>query len=370
VGIVVQKFGGQLLGTATRIKRAAAYICATKDAGADPVVVVSAPGRSTDHFIKLAHKISEKPDPRELDMLVSVGERMGMSLMAMAINDLGRYRAVSFTGSQVGIITDNRHTDASIIEVKGYRIREAVADGMIPIVAGFQGISIEKEITTLGRGGSDATAVALAAAVGAERCELVKETGGIFSADPMLVSDARLHTEIDYATLEVMTAAGAKVIQPRAAGLAREHNVILAITAPDGRRGTLVSDRTLAKSAISVITLQVGFSISPLFSGDDASSYEIFSLPAGAAGMGLSTKGGHQTCDLVTVVGWGGKLPAEAVKTVLEYLEPEPLACFKSPGSLMIAFQAGFGRSALQNIHTRAIEAGHFDCDGSGGADY
>lgn len=348
-----------------KIRRAARYIVGAKQRGEDPVIVVSAPGRATDHFLRWARRVSDHPDERELDMLLSVGERMAMSLLAMAINAEGRYRAVSFTGSQVGIITDTRHTDASIIEVKGYRIRECIAQGRIPIVAGFQGISTEKEITTLGRGGSDATAVALAAAVGADRCELIKESGGIFSADPLLAPAARLLPEMDYVTLEAVTVAGAKVVQPRAAALAREHRVVLRVNAPDGRRGTLVSDRALSGAAIAAITLRPGLRIQTSPAGSTALESlieeEMFAWAPGSALFLNGGTGEGSPTDVATLVGWGGRLPPTAVHCGIRALKEADLpllGALRSGGSLACALAAGSGRRGLTALHAAALEAG------------
>ncbi len=366
MGIVVQKFGGRLLESPGKIRRAAHYIVQTKLNGEDPIVVVSAPGRVTDHLVRWAGKVSEHPEGRELDMLLSVGERMAMALLALAINADGRFRAVSFTGSQVGIITDTRHTDASIIEVKGFRIREAISQRQIPIIAGFQGISTEKEITTLGRGGSDATAVALAAALGADRCELIKESGGIYSADPLQVPQAKLLPVIDYTTLENMTQSGAKVVQPRAAALAKEHHVVLSINAPDGRRGTLVVDRTLSKSMVSAITLRSGKLLTlkngELSKSNFGSPSELFwwsndgvcSVSFGASALGTPV-------EVVTVVGWGGLLPSEAVEISLAAVrdgELTPLAIFRSEGTLLIVFPNSIGKAALGELHSSILRAG------------
>jgi len=366
MGIVVQKFGGQLVGSPARIRRAAAFVIATKEAGDDPVVVVSAPGRITDYFTKLAFRVAEKPDERELDMLLSVGERMGMSLLAMAINGIGRYKAVSFTGSQVGIITDTRHTNASIIEVKGYRIREAIAEGMIPIVAGFQGISTDKEITTLGRGGSDATAVALAAAIGAVRCELIKESGGVFTADPAILPEAIQHFDMDYATLEALTAAGAKVVQPRAAALAREHHVTLSVASLDGTKSTLVSDRTLSTAPISAIILQDKFF---LLAGiaNEGECGENFFWQRGGGWLCLTRVGGRGTLvDTLTLVGWGGQFPQHAVKVIQRVVAQEALALIRTPATLVVAVEAGHGSAVLRMVHTAAIAAGLFKRSGVG----
>src|SRR5277367_1926961 len=187
---VVMKFGGTSVADADRIKRAAQRIVAQREAGNRVVAVLSARGKTTDELIAMAEEISEAPDPREMDMLLSTGERISCALCAMAINDLG-HRAISLTGSQAGIVTDTSHTKARILDVRADRIRAALADDAIVLVAGFQGVSTANDVTTLGRGGSDTTAVALAAAVGADACEIYTDVTGVFSADPRIVPDAR-----------------------------------------------------------------------------------------------------------------------------------------------------------------------------------
>lgn len=319
--VVIQKFGGRLLETPGRIHKAAAFITATKSGGEDPVVVVSAPGRMTDQFIALARRVTPHPDERELDMLLSVGERTAMALLAMAINAGGKYRAVSFTGSQVGIITDTQHTNARIVEVKGYRLKESLARGEIPIVAGFQGVSTEREITTLGRGGSDTTAVALAVALGAGRCELVKEHGAVFSADPEIVPEAERIPEIDYQTLQSLTAAGAKVVQMRAASLAREHKVKLHIRDESGTPGTVVTDQSLDAGGVAAIVfddqLVVQRTRKLTTEGTVLSvRYKRSRLDVvrdNGTGLGIPVA-------LITLVGWNGRLDSDAVRIADETL--------------------------------------------------
>ena len=188
---VVMKFGGTSVADAERIKRAAQRIVSSKEAGTNVVAVLSARGKHTDELVTLAYEVSDRPDPREMDMLLSTGERVTCALAAMVINDLG-HEAISLTGSQAGIVTDSGHTKARIIEVKADRIRRGLDDGKIVLVAGFQGVSQESlDVTTLGRGGSDTTAVALAAALGAEVCEIYTDVAGVFSADPRIVPEAR-----------------------------------------------------------------------------------------------------------------------------------------------------------------------------------
>ena len=225
MGLIVQKFGGSSVADAEGMKRVAARIVATKKAGNQVVVVVSAMGDTTDELIDLANQVSPIPPGRELDMLLTAGERISMALLAMAINNLG-FEALSFTGSQAGVITDSVHGKARIIDVTPGRIREAIDSGSIAIVAGFQGISQDtNDITTLGRGGSDTTAVALAAALEADVCEIYTDVDGIFSADPRAIPAARKLKTVTYEEMLELAAAGAKVLHLRCVEYARRFNL-------------------------------------------------------------------------------------------------------------------------------------------------
>jgi len=226
VGIVVQKYGGTSVADPERIKAVAEHVAFTRSHGNDVVVVVSAMGKTTDNLISLANQVSGTHPGRELDMLLTTGERISMALVCMALADIG-IDAVSFTGSQVGIITDTVHTKAKILEVKGDRLREALAAGKVAVVAGFQGVSTDSEITTLGRGGSDTTAVALAAAVNADVCEIYTDVTGVFSADPRIVPQARKLQHLDFEEMLEMAGAGSKVLALRSVEFARNHNVPL-----------------------------------------------------------------------------------------------------------------------------------------------
>ncbi len=221
---IVMKFGGTSVADAERIKRAAQRIVAQRDAGRRVVAVLSARGQTTDELIQMAEEVSSTPDPREMDMLLSTGERISCALCAMAINDLG-HRAISLTGSQAGIVTDTSHTKARIIDVRADRIRQALSDDLIVLVAGFQGVSTSRDVTTLGRGGSDTTAVALAAAIEAEVCEIYTDVAGVFTADPRLVPDARKLPFVSFEEMLEMAASGAKVLQLRSVEYARTHGV-------------------------------------------------------------------------------------------------------------------------------------------------
>ncbi len=221
------KFGGSSVADAEKIKNVARRIAAARESGDDVLAVVSARGKTTDGLVAMANEISESPDPREMDMLLSTGERISCALMAMALHDLG-HDAVSFTGSQAGILTDDSHTKAKILEIRGDRLREAIDGGNIVLVAGFQGMSTEsRNVTTLGRGGSDTTAVALAAALGADVCEIYTDVTGVFTADPRIEPDARKLGLVSHEEMLEMAAMGSKVLALRSVEFARRHDVPL-----------------------------------------------------------------------------------------------------------------------------------------------
>ena len=226
MALIVQKYGGTSVADADRMRSVAEHVAFTRAQGHDVIVVVSAMGKTTDNLIKLANDVSATQPGRELDMLLTTGERISMALLCMALADVG-VPAKSFTGSQVGIITDTVHGKAKIIEVRGDRVREALAAGTVAVVAGFQGVSTAKEITTLGRGGSDTTAVALAAALGAQACEIYTDVTGVFSADPRLVPQARKLVHVSFEEMLEMAATGGRVLALRSAEFARNHNVAL-----------------------------------------------------------------------------------------------------------------------------------------------
>ena len=226
MALIVQKYGGTSVADPDRIRAVAENVAFTKRRGHDVVVVVSAMGKATDTLIALANSVSRTQPGRELDMLLTTGERVSMALVCMALADLG-LEAMSFTGSQVGIITDTNHGKAKILEVKGDRVREALAAGNVCVVAGFQGVSTDKEITTLGRGGSDTTAVALAAALSADACEIYTDVSGVFTADPRIVPQARRLAKVNFDEMLEMAGAGSKVLNLRSAEFARNHNVPL-----------------------------------------------------------------------------------------------------------------------------------------------
>lgn len=252
MSLIVQKFGGSSVADAESVKRVARRIVETKKAGHQVVVVVSAMGDTTDELLDLAEQVSPLPPARELDMLLTAGERISMAVLAMAIHDLGA-EARSYTGSQAGLITDSAHGAARIIDVTPGRIQEALDSGAIPIVAGFQGVAQDtKDITTLGRGGSDTTAVALAAALDAEVCEIYTDVDGVFSADPRVVPAARQVPQITYEEMLELAAVGAKVLHLRCVEYARRFNLPIHVRSSfSDRTGTLVLSPEAIQAAIA-----------------------------------------------------------------------------------------------------------------------
>ena len=253
--LIVQKFGGTSVADTSSLKIVAERIIDRKKEGYEVVVVPSAMGSSTDELIDLANELSEKPTPREMDMLLSAGERITMSLLSMHLNSLG-HSSFSLTGSQAGIITTSRHGKAEIEEISGERVREGIERGDIVIVAGFQGFNRDtKEITTLGRGGSDATAVALAAALGAEKCEIFTEVEGVFTADPRIINSAKLIDEITYDEMLEMSSSGAGVLMARSVEFGRRYNVPIIVKSTfTNNKGTVVKEKTMEEAIVSGVT--------------------------------------------------------------------------------------------------------------------
>ena len=256
MSLIVQKYGGTSVGTVERIHRVADRVADAKKAGHDLVVVLSAMSGETDRLLRLAHEVTASPDERELDMLLSTGERVTIALLAMDLRGRG-INAQSFTGRQVGIITDSSHTKARIARVTAERIREALAEGIIPVVAGFQGINERNDVTTLGRGGSDLTAVALAAALKADRCVIYTDVDGVYTADPNIVPSARRLDRVSYEEMLELASLGAKVLQSRSVEFAAKHGVPLEVKSSfkEGQ-GTLVvtEDTDMERVAVSGVS--------------------------------------------------------------------------------------------------------------------
>src|SRR5689334_4611534 len=258
--LVVMKFGGTSVADSERVKRAARRIVKAKEQGNGVVAVLSARGKTTDELIDMAKEVSDRPDPREMDMLLSTGERQSCALAAMVINDLG-HRAISLTGSQAGIVTDTSHTKARILDVRADRIRAALEDDRIVLVAGFQGVSTTYDVTTLGRGGSDTTAVALAAALGADVREIYTDVPGVFSADPRIVPQARKLSVVSFEEMLEMAASGAGVLQLRSVEYARNHGVrIHCRSSFEEGPGTFVLDEqeTMERPLVTAVTHSLG----------------------------------------------------------------------------------------------------------------
>lgn len=224
--IIVQKYGGSSVADITKIKKIAEMIAEVRRQDFAVVVVVSAMGKTTNSLIELAQQISQTPPHREMDMLLSTGERITMSLLCIALQELG-LNAISLTGSQAGIITNDRHNDARVIEVRPFRVQDELEKGKVVVVGGFQGVSYKRDITTLGRGGSDTSAVALAAALDAERCEIYSDVDGVYSTDPSIVKEAKHLPEISYQQMQEMSFAGAKVLNAQAVQFAKEANIAI-----------------------------------------------------------------------------------------------------------------------------------------------
>lgn len=256
MALIVQKYGGTSVGSVERIHRVAERVVQARQAGHDLVVVLSAMSGETDRLVRLAHEVTPCPDEREMDMLLSTGERVAIALLAMDLRGRG-INARSFTGRQVGIITDSSHTKARIARVTAERIREALSEGIIPIVAGFQGINERSDVTTLGRGGSDLTAVALAAALKADRCIIYTDVDGVYTADPNIVPSARRLDKVSYEEMLELASLGAKILQSRSVEFAARHGVPVEVRSSfkEGQ-GTLVTteDTDMERVIVSSVT--------------------------------------------------------------------------------------------------------------------
>lgn len=237
---IVQKYGGSSVADLEKLRTIARRVAEVKQKDIDVAVVVSAMGKTTDNLVSMARTLNPVPPRREMDMLLSTGERITMALLCMALHDLG-IEAVSLTGSQAGIITNDRHNDAQVIEVRPFRVQDEMAAGKVVIIGGFQGVSYKRDITTLGRGGSDTSAVALAAALDAERCEIYSDVDGVYSADPSTVTDAQHLPEVSYPVMQEMSQAGAKVLNASAVQFAKEKNIaVYARSTFDPGRETII----------------------------------------------------------------------------------------------------------------------------------
>ena len=317
MALIVQKFGGSSVGDADKIKHVASRVIATQAAGNQVVVVVSAMGDTTDELLDLANSVSADPSksPRELDMLLTSGERISMSLLAIAINAQGA-RSQSFTGSQAGIVTDSVHGNARIAEVTPERIRLSLDAGNIAIVAGFQGFNREtQDITTLGRGGSDTTAVALAAGLGADLCEIYSDVDGVYTSDPRVIKGAKKLDHIDVESMLELAAAGAKILHIRAVEFARRHNVDLRVRSTfSDNPGTIVysgkAGEGMEESVVSGVAIDKGQSKVMVIGIPDVpgKAAELFTLIADAGAnidmIVQNTPTGSDVADAVSDIGF------------------------------------------------------------------
>ncbi|MEO7110008.1 MAG: aspartate kinase [Polyangiaceae bacterium] len=396
MSVIVQKYGGSSMADVAKIIEVADRVVAAKKAGDDVVVVVSAMGKTTDQLLALAKSVTvacggnmEAPR-RELDMLVSTGERVSMALLSIAIHSRG-VDAISFTGSQSGIITSDRHFDARIIEVRPHRIEDELARGKVVIVAGYQGMSYTREITTLGRGGSDTTAVALAAALGAERCEIYSDVDGVYSADPRVVTDPKHLPELDLATLQEMAEAGAKVLNAQAVEWARRAKIAIyarktgdshagaketiaredASENPSSRvRAIIGLDRVVHAKLDSVhfarmssIASKLGIDVvDACFSGGDAScAIPLLNMPdweekrrALVAEMGAHVAL-HDGKAIVSVVGSGLGSELGRVLSILAEQKISPDALFSSPLRISVTIDSSRLADAQRALHAAFV---------------
>ncbi len=258
--IKVLKFGGEVLKNTLRIKKAAEEVKKIVDKKFHPVVIVSAMGDTTDELLELSSKITKNPDPREIDMLLTAGERISMALFAMALREKG-IKAKSLTGSQAGILTDTRHSNAHIIEIKGKRIIEIIKKGEIPIIAGFQGVSIEKEITTLGRGGSDLTAAAVSVFLGSKEVIFYKDVDGIYSLPPKIFKNAKKIKELCYEEMLFLSEYGAEVLNPRAVAIGMKFGLKFFIKNLYKKDQTVIKKEAIETPYIKAITIKKGISL-------------------------------------------------------------------------------------------------------------
>jgi aspartate kinase len=363
--LIVRKFGGTSVGTPDRLRRVAARLARSRREGNDVVAVVSAMGDTTDDLMSLALSVSPDPrrqHPRELDMLLTSGERIAMALTAMAIRDLG-VEAISLTGSQAAIITDETHTGARITEVRTERIREEITAGRIVIVAGFQGVSRAREVTTLGRGGSDTTAVALAAALHADRCDIFTDVDGVFTADPRVVKDARLIPEIDYEEMIELATAGARVMHPRAVEIGARFNVPICVLS-SFRDSEVISTLITRRSGMEEIAL-TGLASVPgyarlVIDGIDPNMGSMASLLTPLAARGVSV-------DFFSYADVGSKrqlqvtVPAEDAETAetvaRQTLAGHGLSNISTQKGLSRVTLVGGGMAGIPGVYARAVEA-------------
>jgi aspartate kinase len=370
--IVVQKYGGSSVADAAKIGLVADRVAKTRAQGRQVCVVVSAMGDTTDELLALARQVTSDPHRRELDMLLTAGERISMALLGMALHARG-VPAVSFTGSQSGIITDGAHTNARILEVRPVRILEELSRGKVVIVAGYQGVSREKEVTTLGRGGSDTTAVALAAALEAEVCEICSDVDGVFTADPRLVPGARKLSELSHDEMQELALAGAKVLNAQAVEFARDRGITIharsTFGAGTGTRVVAGARRELRVSGVAldgeilvvrgpVLALLQQHGAWPRETWDDrciVSLENVHALPALLAALGGVAEV-SEGLSQVSVVGTGIGASKEPLDRALEALGEAPRGVLVSPLRLAFLLPRETAKDSLRKLHAEFIE--------------
>ena len=327
MALIVQKYGGSSLSSPEKIKNIAARIVEKYDSGDKLVIVVSATGDTTDRLRSKAFGLSDNPDHRELDMLVSIGERESISLMSIALNSIRSELAQSFTGSQIGLITDCNHQNARILEIKGDRLKQAIEEDHIPIIAGFQGVSTNKEITTLGRGGSDTTAVAVTAALNADHCEIYSDVDGVHTTDPRLVPEAKLIKELDYDTMMAISSAGAKILKDSAIEYAKRLNIKIATGhSSTGYIGTIVSNDILNKNKYTSLIYNDKLSYEileneELFSTDLSEIKLLQSFDTKQIKITENNQNNSNPCYSLTIIGNGIKTDSELLKKMYKTIE-------------------------------------------------
>lgn len=352
---IVRKYGGSSLRKPEQIRTIARHIVALKRDGNDVVVVVSAMAATTDELLELAKTLHPSPPRREMDMLLSVGERISCSLLAMAIEAEGE-KAISYTGSQVGIITDTHHGEARIVDVKPFRLLEALDNEQIVVVAGFQGVSINKEITTLGRGGSDLTAIALAKAINADRAELMKEVDGLFTAHPEVVHDAKLLRNLTYENALNLARGGANALQSEAARLAKDHKVTLGVgNSSTDSIGTIITDRPLDCGDIVGIA-----SIDGLChmegSGSIPENLAIIRFYENSNGWNLwyeADKNSENKLSGITIVTGGRRIDGlhQCILETLKDAQIEYTGCFESLSECWISVPTDYANKTVKLLH-------------------
>ena len=353
MNVVVQKYGGSSVADVEKVRKVAERVAASRRDGRRVCVVVSAMGKTTDELLALARRVSESPARRELDMLLTAGERISMALLAMALEDLG-VPAVSFTGSQAGILTDDRHASARIVEVRPVRVWEELDRGRVVIVAGFQGVSPRKEVTTLGRGGSDTTAVALAASLGAD-CEIYSDVDGVYTADPRVVTTPRRLDEISYEEMQELARAGAKVLNAEAVEFAREKGIAIHARATSGSTAeTVVRGRAAPGGRVAGVTSQKGLALVEVPWGGLGAALQALAR-RGAAPSDLLAHGGRALAviPLDNVHEW------TAARGELVAAVPDAAVDDRDAGSVsVVGARAGAGAGTVQEVLDALREVG------------